>query len=175
MSFLRTLLLTLLLPALLLPEGAKVCLHFLLCAHEATSGCCKVATAGPAGTEAGAAAIASEDARRSCCSNCESRTRQPDPERPRLAAERVDCCVKVPATPIAAATLRVESSGASSAIATASTTPAADADGDDAPLFAIHETPWHADPAQGPFGRCHLHDPPPRPPPSLRFAVPLHL
>jgi hypothetical protein len=41
MPAIRSLLLLLLLPALLLPEGVPVCLHFLLCREQATSGCCQ--------------------------------------------------------------------------------------------------------------------------------------
>ena len=161
MSFLRTLLFVLLLPALLLPEGAKVCLHFLLCTHEATSGCCKVATAEPASPH------------QSCCSNLDTREGQPNAERLRIAAEQVDCCVKVPATPIAGATLRSETGGASDAarlLADSNTYGAAPAS-----LLCVDESPWLVDLPSSSWISRLAHAAPPRPPPSLRFAVPLHL
>lgn len=101
MPFVRTLLLTLMLPALLLPEGAKVCLHFLLCAKTATSGCCQLED-GRAAASAQASAAATTLAKRTCCARCgppsAAARARPDPLASKLAAPHAECCVKAPAT-----------------------------------------------------------------------------
>ncbi len=85
MPAIRSLLLLLLLPALLLPEGVPVCLHFLLCREQATSGCCKEPCVTPP-AHAG-------------CTECtphDDRDRRGDGGSAEVATPRADCCVAAP-------------------------------------------------------------------------------
>ncbi len=92
MPFLRTLLFAVMLPALLLPEGARFCLHELLCGSDATCGC-------PA-----ARATPDDAPRRTCCATCATREVPPTPPRDgaRLVSDEAACCVHVQAPALAA-------------------------------------------------------------------------
>lgn len=95
MPLLRTLLFTLLLPALLLPEGARFCLHELVCGADASCGCPQ---ARPTPT------------RRPCCGSCRERATPPPATAPattptpraELAAAEPTCCVALHAAPLMA-------------------------------------------------------------------------
>ena len=95
MTFVRTLLLALMLPALLLPEGARFCLHELLCSEASSDcGCAKAAPAPQVKT---------------CCVQCVKPTAPLAPDSaPRVAPTDAKCCVKVPPSQRVAPTATIE-------------------------------------------------------------------
>jgi len=101
MSFVRALLLALTLPALLLPEGARFCLHELLC-HGAASAC-------------GCPEARAPVAMKSCCSRCEKAP--PPAGAARVAPSDASCCVKVPPSQRVAPTAIVERAALDHALA----------------------------------------------------------
>jgi hypothetical protein len=140
MTFVRTLLVALMLPALLLPEGARLCLHELLC-RAAPSDCgCRESAPAPI--------------RKACCVKCE-KPLAPD-SAPRVAATDAACCVKVPPSQRVAPTIAVERAAIDHAL-----TPAP------APIAAPIAWPFDAHGAfEPPLARAAA---PPRPSATPRF------